>query len=84
MAIFDATALLHFLEPNAPAPLDPGTNTPVEDAQQRIGLLIETLQEERETILIPTPARSTSRSSTAPDGSGSCHSITVQPSNLRR
>ena len=58
MAIFDATALLHFLEPNAPAPRDPGTNTPVVDAQQRIEFLIETLQEERETILIPTPVLS--------------------------
>ena len=29
MAIFDATALLHFLEPNAPTAIDPATNAPV-------------------------------------------------------
>ena len=58
MAVFDATALLHFLEPNAPAPRDPGTNTPVADAKQRIDYLIEALEQKQETISIPTPVLS--------------------------
>ena len=60
MAVFDAAALLHFLEPNAPAPRDPGTNAPVADAKQRIDYLIEALEKKREAILIPTagPERS--------------------------
>ena len=58
MPVFDATALLHFLEPNASAPVDPATNEPVADAKARIDFLIETLDARRETIVIPTPALS--------------------------
>ena len=58
MAVFDATALLHFLEPNAAAPRDPGTNAPVADAKQRIDYLIEALEKKREAVLIPTPVLS--------------------------
>ena len=58
MAVFDATALLHFLEPDAKAPLDPATNEPVTNAKSRIDHLIETLEKQRETIVIPTPALS--------------------------
>ena len=58
MPVFDATALLHFLEPDARAPLDPATNRPVTDAKARIDSLIETLEARRETIVIPTPALS--------------------------
>ena len=58
MAVFDATTLLLFLEPNASAPLDPATNEPVTNAKSRIDHLIETLEKRRETIVIPTPALS--------------------------
>ena len=58
MAVFDATTLLHFLEPNAKPPLDPATNEPVTDAKSRVDHLIETLEKRRETIVIPTPALS--------------------------
>lgn len=58
MPVFDATALLHFLEPNASAPVDPATNEPVADAKACIDFLIETLDARRETIVIPTPALS--------------------------
>ena len=58
MAVFDATALLLFLEPEARAPIDPRTNTPVTDAKQRFDFLIARLEARRETIVIPTPALS--------------------------
>ena len=58
MPVFDATALLHFLEPDARAPLDPATNRPVIDTKARIDFLIETLETRRETIVVPTPALS--------------------------
>ncbi|MYF89059.1 MAG: PIN domain-containing protein [Boseongicola sp. SB0676_bin_33] len=58
MAVFDATALLHFLEPDARPPADPTTGNPVEDAKTRIDFLIETLEGQRETIVVPTPALS--------------------------
>jgi hypothetical protein len=58
MPVFDATALLYFLEHEAKAPLDPATDTPVTDAKARIDFLITTLENRRETIVIPTPALS--------------------------
>lgn len=57
-AVFDATALLHFLEPDARAPVDPTTGNPVEDAKARIDFLIEALEGRRETIVVPTPVLS--------------------------
>ena len=56
MPVFDATALLYFLEPDANAPLDPAINGPVTDAKARIDFLIQTLQGRSEIIVIPTPA----------------------------
>ena len=58
MAVFDATTLLLFPEPDARAALDPATNEPVTNAKTRIDHLIETLERRRETIVIPTPALS--------------------------
>ena len=58
MPVFDATALLYFLEPDAKPPLDPATDKPVTDAGERIDFLIKTLEDRRETIIIPTPALS--------------------------
>ena len=58
MAVFDATTLLLFLEPEASVPPDPATNEPVTNAKARIDHLIETLELGGETIVIPTPALS--------------------------
>ena len=58
MAVFDATALLLFLEPDARPPLDPETGAPMTDVAARIEFLVDTLEEQRETIAIPTPALS--------------------------
>lgn len=58
MAVFDATALLYFLEPDASAPLDPATGRPVQDAKERVDFLIESLEASGDTIVIPTPALS--------------------------
>ncbi len=58
MPVFDATALLHLLDPAAGAPIDPATNEPLIDAKARIDFLIVTLEAQGETIIIPTPALS--------------------------
>ena len=58
MAVFDATALIHFLEPGAPSIIDPATNEPVTNARGRIDLLVQTLEEKRERVVVPTPALS--------------------------
>lgn len=58
MAVLDATTLLHFLEPDARAAIDPATGEPIPDAKARIEGLIAKLQKAKETILVPTPALS--------------------------
>jgi len=37
-------------------PVDPATQQPIEDLEGRVHLLVETLQDEKETILVPQPA----------------------------
>lgn len=58
MAVFDATALVHLLEPGAPAAENPATGQPVPNASARIKHLVNTLEERREKVVIPTPALS--------------------------
>ncbi len=58
MAVFDATALLLFLEPNAKPPLDPEAGTPIADVGARVEFLVKALEERHEAIVIPTPALS--------------------------
>ena len=58
MPVFDATALLYFLDPDAKAPRDAVTNSPLTDAKARIDFLIETIDGRHETIIVPTPALS--------------------------
>ena len=55
MAVFDATALIHLLEPAAPAITDPATQKPLADAKARIDNLVQTLEQKRERIIVPTP-----------------------------
>lgn len=50
MPVFDTTALLYFLEPDAPAPLDPVTNAPLTNAKRRIDFLIKTLEDRHELL----------------------------------
>ena len=58
MAVFDATALIHLLEPDAPAIIDPATGDPVSDAKARVDHLVQTLEQKHERIIVPTPALS--------------------------
>ena len=58
MAVFDATTLIHVFEANAPAVTDPSTGEPIPDAMKRVELLIQTLSEAKEKVVIPTPALS--------------------------
>ena len=58
MAVFDATALLYLLEPEAKPPVDPATGQPVANATARINLLADALEKRREAIVIPTPVLS--------------------------
>ena len=57
MAVFDATALIHLLEPDAPSVTDPATQKPLADAKARIDHLVQTLEQKRERIIVPTPAQ---------------------------
>jgi hypothetical protein len=56
MVAFDNTLLALVLHPLAKPPIDPSTNLLVSRLAERIELLLETLEEDRETIIIPTPA----------------------------
>jgi predicted nucleic acid-binding protein len=58
MVATDANMLSLMLHPKAKPPKDPATNKPVSRMQERIDFLLETLDTEGETIVIPTPALS--------------------------
>ncbi len=58
MAVFDATALIHLLEPDASAIVDPATRKPASDAKVRFDHLADELETRGERIIIPTPALS--------------------------
>jgi predicted nucleic acid-binding protein len=58
MVAIDSTFFPYLFNHPTRIPKDPATNEPVESIQERIDLLISTLQEEKETIIIPTPALS--------------------------
>jgi predicted nucleic acid-binding protein len=51
----DNTFLTLLFHPKARPPKDPSTGLPVDRLDERIDLLIETLEEDAETIIIPTP-----------------------------
>lgn len=55
MIAVDNNFLTLMLHPSARPPLDPSTGMPVSRLDERIELLIEELDEARETIIIPTP-----------------------------
>lgn len=55
MVVVDNTFLTLLLHPQARPPLDPSTGQRVSHLDERIDLLIETLEEDEETIIIPAP-----------------------------
>lgn len=56
MVLFDTTFLCLLLHPDAKPPLDPETKRPVEHAKERIEYLVQSLEKDRQKIVIPTPA----------------------------
>ena len=56
--VFDATFLILFLDDRAPTPKEPNSDTPVTQARKRVSHLIATLEHDRTSIIIPTPALS--------------------------
>ncbi len=58
MVVFDTTTALLSLRPGTNPPLDPATGIPVQHAEARIALLVETLEKARTRIIIPTPVMS--------------------------
>lgn len=56
--VFDSTFLVLLTNPDAPPPLDPATDAPVELAKERIEHLIKTLSEGGDKIIVPTPVLS--------------------------
>ena len=55
MVVFDNTFLTLLLHPQARPPLDPSTGRRVDRLDERMDLLITTLDEDGETVIIPTP-----------------------------
>ena len=58
MVVFDATTLLYLFDPEAKAPTDPETGSPVTRVKERIEFLVSELEKRREKIIVPTPALS--------------------------
>jgi hypothetical protein len=58
MVVFDTTTALLALRPGVNPPLDPATGAPVQHAEARISLLVETLAKAHTRIVIPTPVMS--------------------------
>lgn len=58
MVVFDTSVLLLVLDPSTDPPLDPATKAPLQKASERIEYLIDTLNNDKETIIIPTPVLS--------------------------
>jgi hypothetical protein len=58
MVVFDTTTSLLLLRPGTNPPLDTATGNPVEHAEGRLALLVDTLGKARTRIIIPTPALS--------------------------
>lgn len=56
MIVFDATAFMLLVHPDAKPPKDPQTGVPVSHVRQRFAFLEQEIQRSGETILIPAPA----------------------------
>jgi hypothetical protein len=55
-AVLDASILVYWVDPYAPAPIDPQTGKPVSHCSVRIMHLISRLQSDGTKIIVPTPA----------------------------
>lgn len=55
-AAFDASVLIYIFDDRAKPPLDPTTGQPVTLCKERVDYLLETLQRDGVTIVVPTPA----------------------------
>ena len=53
--VFDTGILLLIIEPRIGVPNDPRTGTPVSHAQERVQHLLEELDKNRTTVIIPSP-----------------------------
>lgn len=58
MVVFDSSILLLVLDPKARPPVDPDTGKPIDRAADRIEYLIDTLNNDQQKIIIPTPVLS--------------------------
>lgn len=58
MVVFDASTILLMLSPTTLPPVDPVTQRPINQAQERIDHLLKNLEKARTKIIIPTPALS--------------------------
>ncbi len=58
MVVLDATMLMLLMRPDVPAPPDPATGNPVDNAKDRIDYLVQRLDESGSRIIVPTPALS--------------------------
>ena len=58
MVAVDSNFLPLLLSHQTKAPEDPATKQQIEYLQERIDLLLETLEDDKETIIIPTPVLS--------------------------
>jgi hypothetical protein len=56
LIVFDATALMLMVHPDAMPPTDPVTGAPVSQVRERFEFLEQRIQSSGETILIPAPA----------------------------
>jgi len=79
MVAVDSTFFPYLLNHKTRAPNDPATGKPVERIEERIELLIETLEEDRETIIIPTPVLSEFLVLTKEDGPNYLNTIAKNP-----
>lgn len=58
MVVFDSTMMLLLMRPDVGTPIDANTGRPVEHAEARISALVETLEKQKNKIILPTPALS--------------------------
>lgn len=56
IVVLDASVLIFLFEKDANAPLDPATGAPVACCYDRVNHLVATLERNRTTIIVPTPA----------------------------
>ena len=58
MVVFDATYLMHLFRPDIGPPRDSKTGLEIEKGQERLALLVASLEKERTKVIVPTPALS--------------------------